>query len=146
MSARAPAARMQGMDDHANTTTAPHPTPPGNRAGERRLVRRVDGRWLGGVCAGLGEHFDLDPIVFRLGFVALALLGGIGLVVYVLAWIFIPAADGPAPARASSPRGSSVDRARSQITGFPALAGLLILVVGLALIGRGIGLRVSPVD
>jgi phage shock protein PspC (stress-responsive transcriptional regulator) len=131
---------MHGMDDHAATTTEPTPTPPpAPPAGERRLVRRVDRRWLGGVCAGLGEHFDVDPIVFRLGFIALSLFG-VGIVIYILAWILIPAADGPPPPRSSNARPSSVDRARSQITGFPALAGLLILIVGLALIGRGIGL------
>jgi phage shock protein PspC (stress-responsive transcriptional regulator) len=65
----------------------------------RRLTRprrwsgqsgRTEGRWLGGVCAGLGEYFDLSPIVYRIGFGALALAGGTGILLYVAAWLVIP--------------------------------------------------------
>ena len=37
----------------------------------RRLVRADDGRWLGGVCAGLGRYFDINPLVYRIAFAAL---------------------------------------------------------------------------
>jgi len=65
----------------------------------RRLTRprrwsgqdgRSEGRWLGGVCAGLGEYFDLSPLVYRIGFGALALAGGTGILLYVAAWLVIP--------------------------------------------------------
>src|SRR5215475_5916060 len=56
----------------------------------RRLTRPRDGRWLGGVCAGLGRYFDLSPAIYRIAFVALALAGGTGILVYIAAWAVIP--------------------------------------------------------
>lgn len=45
---------------------------------------------LFGVAEGIAEHFDLDHTVVRLGFVALALAGGIGVPLYVAALLLIP--------------------------------------------------------
>ena len=56
----------------------------------RRLERSRDGRWLGGVCAGLGRYFNLSPNIYRIAFVALALAGGTGILLYVAAWLVIP--------------------------------------------------------
>ena len=59
----------------------------------RRLARPREGRWLGGVAAALGEYFDLSPAIYRVAFVALALAGGTGILLYVAAWLVIPDAD-----------------------------------------------------
>jgi phage shock protein PspC (stress-responsive transcriptional regulator) len=56
----------------------------------RRLSRPRDGRWLGGVSSGLGAYFDLSPAIYRIAFVALALAGGTGILLYVAAWLVIP--------------------------------------------------------
>jgi phage shock protein PspC (stress-responsive transcriptional regulator) len=56
----------------------------------RRLVRPTDGRLLGGVAAGLGRYFDVNPVVYRIAFAALALVGGTGLLLYLAAWLVIP--------------------------------------------------------
>src|SRR4051812_39225415 len=56
----------------------------------RRLTRPRDGRWLGGVSAGLGAYFDLNAAIYRIAFVALALAGGTGILLYVAAWLVIP--------------------------------------------------------
>lgn len=61
-----------------------------DEAPTRRLVRTRDGRWLGGVCAGLGRYFDVNPIVYRIAFAALALAGGTGLLLYLAAYLVIP--------------------------------------------------------
>jgi phage shock protein C len=45
---------------------------------------------LGGVCGGLGQYFNVDPVFFRLGFVLLTLGWGAGLLVYIVLWIVIP--------------------------------------------------------
>jgi phage shock protein PspC (stress-responsive transcriptional regulator) len=57
----------------------------------RKLVRAREGRMLGGVCAGLGRYFNVDPILFRVGAVGLVLLGGAGVLLYLAALILIPA-------------------------------------------------------
>jgi phage shock protein PspC (stress-responsive transcriptional regulator) len=67
----------------------PAPPPPG----PRRLVRVREGRVLGGVCAGLGRYFNIDPTIFRIGAIVLALVGGAGLLAYLAALLLIPAED-----------------------------------------------------
>ncbi len=61
-----------------------------DEAPPRRLVRADDGRWLAGVCAGLGRYFDVNPLVYRIAFAALALAGGTGLLLYGAAWLVMP--------------------------------------------------------
>ena len=56
----------------------------------RRLTRPKDDRWLGGVASGLGAYFDLSPTIYRIAFVVLALAGGTGVLLYVVAWLVIP--------------------------------------------------------
>ena len=56
----------------------------------RRLTRPHEDRWLAGVCAGLGEYFDLSPAIYRIAFVALTLAGGTGILLYLAAWLVIP--------------------------------------------------------
>jgi len=56
----------------------------------RHLTRPKEHRWLGGVAAGLGAYFDLSPTIYRIAFVALALAGGTGVLLYIAAWLVIP--------------------------------------------------------
>jgi phage shock protein C len=60
----------------------------------KRLYRSKKERMLGGVCAGLGEHFDIDPTVIRLAWAVITVISiGTGILVYILAWILIPEED-----------------------------------------------------
>jgi phage shock protein C len=60
----------------------------------KRLYRSKKDRILGGVCAGLGEHLDVDPTVIRLIWAVVSVLSiGTGIVIYILAWIIIPEDD-----------------------------------------------------
>jgi phage shock protein C len=56
----------------------------------RRLERSSSDRMLAGVCGGLGRYFELNPTVFRVGFVVLTLLGGAGVLVYLAAVLVMP--------------------------------------------------------
>jgi phage shock protein PspC (stress-responsive transcriptional regulator) len=55
-----------------------------------RLVRTRRGRLIGGVCSGLGAHFDVDPILFRIVFVGLAVFSGVGIVLYLAILLLVP--------------------------------------------------------
>jgi phage shock protein PspC (stress-responsive transcriptional regulator) len=55
-----------------------------------RLYRAADGRMLGGVAAGLANHFGIDTTIVRLGFVVLGLCGGLAVPFYVAGWLLIP--------------------------------------------------------
>lgn len=61
----------------------------------RRLYRNPNDKILGGVCSGVANYFDVDPVIIRLVFAILFLTAGIGLLAYILAWIIIPAARTP---------------------------------------------------
>ena len=60
-------------------------------ADPRRLTRSSSDRVVGGVAGGLGRYFDIDPIIFRIGFVVLTIAGGAGLLGYAAAWLLVPA-------------------------------------------------------
>ncbi len=45
---------------------------------------------IGGVCGGLGRYVGIDPIIFRIVLAALAMFGGVGLLLYALAWLLVP--------------------------------------------------------
>ena len=93
----------------------------------RRLTRPKDDRWLGGVAAGLGEYFDLSPTIYRIAFVALALAGGTGVLLYIAAWLVIPEA-GAEESIASLELKKHRDRPRRLLgLGILALAAILVL-------------------
>ncbi|MET0789074.1 MAG: PspC domain-containing protein [Cellulomonas sp.] len=72
------------------------------------LVRPLQGRVLGGVCAGLGRRFGIDPWLARLLFVlVLFVVPGSQLLVYPILWILMPAERWvPAQSPATGPAGS----------------------------------------
>jgi phage shock protein C len=77
----------------STTATASSELPPGRAAGHdhgMRLHRCRSGRMLGGVAAGLADYFDVDPVLVRIGFVALLFLGGLAVPLYVAGWALIP--------------------------------------------------------
>ncbi len=57
----------------------------------KRLERSTSDRMVAGVASGLGRYFEINPAVFRLGFVVLTLLSGAGILVYLAALLVIPA-------------------------------------------------------
>src|SRR3954468_18746927 len=85
-------------------------------------LRRDPGRRvLGGVCAGLGERLGVDPLIVRVAFIAGAMAGGLGIALYALAWVAIPAGEGHA-----APRGGG--RGSAEIAFGVALLALSLLL------------------
>lgn len=60
-----------------------------------RLHRSRTDVWLGGVCGGLGQYTEIPAWAWRLGYTIALFCGGIGIIPYVLMWIFIPQEKGP---------------------------------------------------
>lgn len=58
----------------------------------KKLTRSLEGRMIGGVCAGMAEYFDIDVSLVRLIFVGITLITALVpmLLFYVIAWIVIP--------------------------------------------------------
>src|ERR1051326_2824310 len=73
------------MTDETTTPLQPPAPPP-----PRRLSRPRDDRLIAGVCSGLGRYFNVDPVLFRVGAVALIFFGGAGILLYLAAILLIP--------------------------------------------------------
>ncbi|HEX3317159.1 MAG TPA: PspC domain-containing protein [Solirubrobacteraceae bacterium] len=106
-------------DTHPATSPAPRP---------RRFLRSPRDRMLGGVCGGLGEYFAVDPILFRIAAIVLALVGGFALVAYPILWIFVPRDDGT-----GNPAPLPVWRLLGGRDGRPPSTGRVVAVVAAAL-------------
>ena len=90
---------------------------------------------IGGVSGGIGRYFGIDPTLVRIGFVALALLGGTGLIVYAAALLLVPLDDEDAPAT-SSPRDRN--------TAIGLLIAFVVIGIGLGGFGLGFGGALVP--
>jgi len=87
-----PAASGPGTPPWAAADPPPPPPPPPG-TGRRVLRRSIDKRILGGVAAGIADYVEIDPLIVRIVFVALAVLGGSGILLYLAGWLLIPADD-----------------------------------------------------
>ena len=56
----------------------------------KRLYRSRNDRQIAGVCAGLGEYFNIDPVLVRVFFIIAALTTGSGLIAYILLALVMP--------------------------------------------------------
>src|SRR3954451_5541307 len=97
------------------------------------LRRDTDHRVIGGVCAGLARQFGVDPWIVRVAFVAAATAGGVGVAIYALAWVFVPA--GSAPGR--------VARLRTARSTIEITIGIALLALAVLLTFRALGLLFS---
>ncbi len=56
----------------------------------KRLVRSQTDKKIAGVCGGIAEYFNVDATLIRLLFVLATLLGGPGVIIYIVLWIIMP--------------------------------------------------------
>lgn len=104
------------------------------------------------MCGGLGRYLGIEPVLLRVAFVVLALAGGGGILVYLVAWVLIPEeGDTESPGTAAPSRSESF---RLILGGVLIALGTLLLLelafprIGrylwpLALIGVGVAVIVS---
>lgn len=91
--------RVEQFDeDGAEETSIP--------SGTKRLYLDKDRAMIAGVCSGLGHYFGIDPIIFRILFIASIFAGGAGLIAYIILWLVIPEAK--TPSQKLSMKGSAV--------------------------------------
>ena len=57
---------------------------------EKRLYKSNQNKMIDGVCGGIAEYFGIDPTVVRLIWALLSLMGGSGILAYIIAAIIIP--------------------------------------------------------
>lgn len=65
-----------------------------NGSGAKRLLRVRQGRMVAGVCTGLASYFGVDVNLVRLAFGVLTIFYGLGILLYLIAWVILPEEDG----------------------------------------------------
>lgn len=81
------------MDAAPDAGAQDAPVAEGATAVPLRFRRDRPHKMLAGVCAGLGRQCDMDPVIFRITLAVLSATGGIGLIFYGFAWLFVPYDD-----------------------------------------------------
>jgi phage shock protein PspC (stress-responsive transcriptional regulator) len=107
-----------------------------------RLYRSNRDKVIGGVCGGLGDYLNIDPVIVRILFVLLAIFGGSGVLVYIILWIVIPeeiytfgteqaAASPENPGNDPKPAGMPAEGKSNNNT---MIAGILLIAFGLLIL------------
>lgn len=92
----------------------------------KKLYRSMQNRMIAGVCGGVAEYFNLDPVIVRILWILLILLGGTGIFFYILSWILIPV--NPHQTSLPPPRNSR------------QIWGIILITLGIILLLTNIGL------
>lgn len=106
---------------------------------KKKLYRSRTNKIIGGVCGGLGEYFEIDPVLIRVLFVFLAFFHGSGLILYLLLLIIVP----QAPITFDEQVDQSLEDETSQVTPVEIksqkrdtkkIFGIILLVLGTLLL------------
>ncbi|MEU0154793.1 PspC domain-containing protein [Micromonospora fulviviridis] len=122
-----PGAPPTGDAPFADPPPAGYAPPPGGAGFTSRygLVRPREGRYLAGVCAAIGRATNTDPVLWRVLLAVLGFFGGIGILVYVTAWLIIPGEGDTA-----SPVESMLGRGRSSMSPITVIVLSIVVAVG----------------
>ncbi|MEV6800820.1 PspC domain-containing protein [Micromonospora rifamycinica] len=112
--------------DDAPRPPGAYPPPSGGAGFTSRygLVRPRDGRYLAGVCAAIGRATNTDPVLWRVLLAVLGFFGGVGILVYVAAWLIIPGEGDSA-----SPLESMLGRGRSSMSPITVIVLTILVAV-----------------
>lgn len=98
----------------------------------RRLYKSRQNRIIDGVCGGIAEYFEVDPTIVRLLWVLITLLGGSGIILYILAMIIMPANPNQVAGVQASPVPSTGTSDRKRFFGvMMILVGAFLLLLNL---------------
>ena len=99
---------------------------------KKTLQRDRSNKVIGGVCSGLGNYFDSDPILFRAIFLVLLFVGGGGVLLYLILWIVLPEKNQPYTTNSSSFYQEEFKKPESENANITM--GLLLLSAGILLL------------
>ncbi|MFA5729733.1 MAG: PspC domain-containing protein [Candidatus Paceibacterota bacterium] len=106
----------------------------------KKLYRSKTNRVIFGICGGLGEYFDIDPLVVRILFILLTFTGGSGIVIYLILAIMIPDSSGNKKSinevisgtqEKTQELAEEIKKNRDWIVNIKNIVGLVILFIGL---------------
>lgn len=137
---------MENPDPAATGLAAPlAPEPPLGAAvapsSHGHLRRHPELGVIGGVCAGVGERLQVAPLAVRVALALLTFFGGLGIAVYVLAWVLVPAVPDGQGARTHRPFGRRGAGLELAAFGAIVVGGFLLLHAA----GLWLGVGVYPI-
>lgn len=105
---------------------------------DKKLYKSSSDKVLAGVCGGIGEYFAIDAVIVRLLWVVFTLMGGAGLIAYIIAAVIMPERPGAssiedAYTRTDDP-GSGTERRDSSRSTSLVLGAILVMLGGIVLI------------
>ena len=109
----------------------------------RRLYRLRNDRWVAGVASGLGAYLEVDANLVRLAFFILGLFCGLGVILYSVGWLLMPAIDGVPPAGGVPPFGGRVPGARGPGTDLRIIAGAFFVIVAVLVLASNFDFHYS---
>lgn len=98
---------------------------------EKRLYRSETNKVFSGVCGGIGEYFEVDPVLVRVVTVILTLATGVAFFAYIAAWIIIPLREGQVAPDTQATTSTSHDTSWRKY-----LPGLILIGIGALLLIR----------
>lgn len=112
---------------------------------QARLTRSSTDKIIAGVCGGLAEYLEIDPVLVRLAFIVLFFASGIGIPIYIILWIVMPQGENEAIVGSEviqkniNDIGETVQSGARRL-GKPGTVGLILLLLGAYFLLSEIGL------
>lgn len=103
----------------------------------KKLYRSRKERVIGGVCGGIGIYFGIDPTLTRIIWVVATLLGGAGIIAYIVAWIVIPEEPKIEGTEVTS---AEIENSKPNTMKLELIIGGFILAIGILLLLSNFGL------
>ena len=88
----------------------------------KKLYRSNENKIIWGVCGGLGEYFQIDPVIIRILFILMLFAGGAGFFLYIILAIMMPS---------SSKKPEVVEEKKEENSKFRIFLGILLALIGL---------------
>jgi phage shock protein PspC (stress-responsive transcriptional regulator) len=83
---------IMGNPQDISDNEGPSPREKFSTPGAHRIYRDPDKRIIGGVCAGMGAYWDIEPWIIRGLFIVITIAGGLGILIYLILYIVLPEA------------------------------------------------------
>lgn len=112
----------------------------------KKLYRSDTDKIIFGVCGGLGEYFEIDPLIIRIIFIILAFASGSGVIIYLILAVLMPREDDKSvksnkknireEAQKMTQDLVGEIRDKKWMGGFKDILGLIIVIVGISILVR----------
>jgi phage shock protein PspC (stress-responsive transcriptional regulator) len=106
----------------------------------KKLYRSRKDKVIAGVCGGIADYFNIDPVWIRLAAVLLVLADGVGIIFYILAWILVPQNPNQKDTKNTSAEEvvEKIKTGKVQKRNSTPVLGIIILIIGIGLLMKNI--------